>query len=69
MQVMLQSCTHGSITSQRPTNPEYVVLLSEVNLTCMYPGTTKYLKNGVPDNDAINLDEEHDVGDEEEEHE
>ena len=48
-------------------------LLSEVNFTCMYPVEDVYTRlelTDEPDNDAMNLDEEHDVGDdEEEEHE
>ena len=48
--------------------------MSEVNFTCMYPVEDVYTRlqlTDEPDNDAINLDEEHpwDVGHEEEEHE
>ena len=63
-------------TSQRPTNPEYLdfppFVSSEVNFTCMYPEDDMYTRlelTDEPDNDAMDLDEEHDVGDEEEEHE
>ena len=45
-------------------------LLSEVNFTCMYPVDDAYTRlelTDEPDSDAMDLDEEHDVGDEEEE--
>ena len=42
-----------------------------MNVTCMYPVEDVYTRLGTdePDSDAMDLDEEHDVGDEEEEHE